>query len=182
MSEKIPSCIRAPPPDPETITSGKLLACGLLDGPRELLADHRPHASHDEAAVGEPQYDADALDESLADDRRLFQAGALLLALDSLGIGPPVIETQRIERLETGEPFLERVGIEQLGDPLARREQEMVAAFRADAEVLLDLFAEERRLASLAAHPDAFRHSLPFGVLVPGVWRSSVPRWHEKAP
>ena len=55
----------------------------------------------------------------------------------------------------------------------------MVVAFGADAEVLLDLLAEESRLATLAAHPDAFGHSLAFGVLVPGVWRSSVPRWHR---
>ena len=51
----------------------KLLAGGLLDAPRQLLADDRAHASHDEAAIGEPQDDSDAFDKALADDGRLVQ-------------------------------------------------------------------------------------------------------------
>ena len=156
------------------------MAC--LDGAGELLADDRSHASHDEAAVGEPEDDSNALDEPLSDDCGLFEAGAGLLALDALGIGPAVIEAQGIERLEARDPLLERIGIEKLGDPLASREQEMVVALRANAEVLLDLLAEQRRLAAVAAHPDAFGHPLSFGVLVPGVWSSSFPPWHETGP
>ena len=52
----------------------QLLAGRLLDGPGQFLADDRAHAPHDEAAVGDPEDDADALDESLADDGRLVQA------------------------------------------------------------------------------------------------------------
>ena len=55
----------------------QVLAGRLLDGPGQLLADDRAHAPHDETAVGEAEDDADALDEPLADDRGLVQAGAL---------------------------------------------------------------------------------------------------------
>jgi len=73
------------------------------------------HAAHDEAAVGEAQDDPDALDESLADDGGLFEPRSFLLGLDPLEIGPAVIESEGVERLKTGKPFLEGVGVEQVG-------------------------------------------------------------------
>src|SRR5262249_39427838 len=113
---------------------------------------------------------------------RFFKARSNLLGLDPIRIGPTVVEAQGIKRLEASEPFLEGVRIEEVGDSLVCREREMMVALGANAEVLLDLFAEESCLATLAAHPAAFGHSFAFGVLVPGVWRSSVARWHLRPP
>ena len=135
----------------------------------QLFADHRAHAAHDEAAVGEAQDDPDALDESLADDGRLVQARSFLLGLDPLGIGPAVVEAQGIERLQTGKPFLEGVGVQEVGDSLRAEERKWWLHSGQTPEVLFDLLAKQGRLASLAAHPDAFGHPLAFGVLVPGV-------------
>ena len=158
----------------------ELLAGRLLDGPGQLLADDRAHAPHDEAAVGDAEDDPDALDEPLADDRRLVQAGPLLLGLDALGVGAAVVEVERVAGPEVGEPLLEGVGVEDLGDPLGGRDREVVVALGADVEVLDDLLAEEGRAAAVAAHPDPFGHPLGLEVAVPGVGRAAALPGHGR--
>ena len=56
-----------------------------------------------------------------------------------------------------------------------------MVAFGADLVVLLDLLAEQRGLAAVAAHEDPLGHAFGFGVPVPGTLR---PRFlgHGKSP
>jgi hypothetical protein len=66
-------------------------------------------------------------------------------------------------------PFFKGVGIENLRDALGGGQREMVLALGTHVEVALDLLAEERGLAAVAPHPDAFGHAFGFEVGAPGV-------------
>ena len=112
----------------------QLLAGRLFDRPGQLLADDRAHAPHDETAVGDAEDDADALDESLADDGRLLQAGALLLGLDPLRVGAAVVEAERIERLQVGDTIPRTCPRRGAGrSARAAETRKVVVALRADA-------------------------------------------------
>ncbi len=76
ISESMPSCMRAPPPEPETIISGSFCCGGPFDRPRELLADDAAHAAHDESRIGHAEGDAAGADHAGAADRGVLQAGA----------------------------------------------------------------------------------------------------------
>ena len=60
ISEKIPSCIRAPPPEPLTMISGSFCSVASSIGPGQLLADDRAHAAHDERRIGDAEGHAPA--------------------------------------------------------------------------------------------------------------------------
>ncbi len=114
--------------------------------------------SHDEVAVRDSEDDPDSLDEPLSDQGSLVQAGPLLLGLDSLGIGTPVIKLQRVGRPEVREPILVSILIQELGDSLDGCHGEMVVALGANLVVLVHLLAKERGAAPIAAQPNSFRY------------------------
>ena len=73
--------------------------------------------------------------------------------------GLPVGELQRIGRLQVGVPFLERALVQHLANPLVRRHVPMVVAFRADAEPLLRILAEDGVLAARTTLPEPLGHA-----------------------
>ena len=80
----------------------------------------------------------------------------------AFGIRLLVAETQRVARADFRVPLLETVLVQELADPRLSRDIKMMAALRADAQLLLHLFAENGGFAAVAANPQPFGYaSLP---------------------
>ncbi len=121
ISDRMPSCIRAPPPEPLTKISGSCSSVASSDGAGQLLADDRAHAAGHEGEVGDAEDDRPAADEALADHGGVGHAGLGLLVDEPLVIRDAVHESERVARLQVGEPLLEAVLVEQLRDAVAGR-------------------------------------------------------------
>ena len=134
ISESMPSCMRAPPPEPETMISGSCSLAWPARRRRELLADDAAHAAHDEGRIGDGKGHAAGADHAGAAEGRVLQPGAVLLIHELLAIGGLVDEFQRVGRLEVGIPLLEGALVEELRDPLPGGDVPVIVAFRADAE------------------------------------------------
>src|SRR5439155_14404569 len=76
-----------------------------------------------------------------------------------LGVRQAVGEVERVPRPDVGEPLLEAVLVEELADPLAGRDGEVVVALRADVAPGLRLLAEDGGLALWTLDPQPFRHA-----------------------
>src|SRR5262249_17520270 len=140
------------------------------DGAGQFLAYHRAHAAGHEGEVGHAEGNRPAADVATTDDGRIGHPRLALLGPQAVGIGETVLETQRVAGVDVGEPLLEAVLVEQLGDAVAGRQVEVVIALRVwtDVEAFLDLLAKDRRLAVGATNPQplrdaAFHRSLPRG-------------------
>ena len=125
ISERMPSCMRAPP-EAETMMTGTRLCDGQLDGARELLAHHRAHAAAQErrtrrrtARPGSPPMRREAGDRppprAPVFCRAAFSAVAVLLG---------VLEAERIARAQARVALLEGAGVGQQRDALARGDAE----------------------------------------------------------
>src|SRR5436190_1971979 len=79
-----------------------------------------------EREIGHADHDGSAADEAPANDGGVAHAGLGLLRHEPLRIGDAVLESQRITGGQIGEPFLETVAVEQLGDPLRGGQVEVI--------------------------------------------------------
>ena len=174
----MPSCIRAPPPEPETITSGSFCRVASSMARVSFSPTTEPMLPMMKPLSVRPKTMRMPLMNPWPTTAASFRPVRSCSAFDALGVGPAVVEPERVAGAEVGIPLLERVGVEELGDPVDGRDREVVVALGADVEVLLDLLAEERGLAAVAPHPDAFGHPLGLEVAVPGVGGSSLSYGH----
>ena len=132
---------------------------GPLGEPGEAFADHASHAAHDERRVGDADGDPAGANHARAGEGGIGKAGPLLFGDEPLGVGPLVAETERVGGPQVGVPLLERAGVEQLLDPLGRRDIPVEAALRTDVEELFGLLAVDRGLAAVAFQPEALGHA-----------------------
>ncbi len=132
-----------------------------LDRTRQLFADDRAHASHDEGRIGDAEDERPTAEITATDDTRFPHAGAGLFLFQSFRIGPLVDKAERILRGEIVEPLFEAVGIEQQADAFLRRDVEMMAALGTAFTVFFDPLAIDGLLAAVAADPQPFGNT-PF--------------------
>ena len=92
------------------------------------------------------------------DDQRIGLAGGLERVLQPLGVLLAVLELQRIDRQHLLADLVAALGIEEGVEPRARADAVVVAALRADVEVLLEVGLVEHRLARRALDPQALGH------------------------
>src|SRR5262249_1577033 len=118
--------------------------------------DDAAHAAGHEGEVGDAEDDGAAAHVAAADDGGVVHAGLGLLGPEALGVGESVVEAERVAGPQVGEPLLEALLVEELGDALAGGQVEVVLALRADVESGLHLLAEDGGLALGAADPQPF--------------------------
>ena len=99
-----------------------------------------------------PPERADAVDDGVR------ERGFLLLVLDPAGIALAVDEMEGIDGLDLVIDDVELAVVEDLEEPLGRRQAEMEAAGRADRQVIEDVLLVEDPLAVVAAGPEIFGH------------------------
>ena len=104
-----------------------------------------------------------------AGDERFGFAGFLAGFFDLGGVGAGGIdEAERIGGADVGIPLFEAAVVQQQGDALARAEAEVVVAFGADVEVVLDLAGVEGLAAGGAFLPQAVELRLVEPLVVDG--------------
>src|SRR5687767_9031116 len=99
-------------------------------------------------------------DKLVTEFRRVLFRSLLLRLGYALDVFARVLELQRVDRQHFRADLEAAVGVEQRVEPRPRREPLVVAAFRADVEVLLEVGAVEHRVAGRAFRPQAFGHGL----------------------
>src|SRR5262249_7091701 len=90
-------------------------------------------------------------------DRGVVHAGLALLGLEAVRVQDPIFEAERVARPQVRVPLLETIFIQQLANPLACRQVEVVFAFGTDVEAALGLLAKDGGLALGAADPQSLR-------------------------
>ena len=140
--------------------SGSCLLRRPLDGAGELLADHRAHAAHDEGGVGHAK--GHAAGRGSCPGRRSAASCSPVRCCSSTirsRIGPLVDEVQAGRPACRSASHSSNVPSSRTWrDPLPGGNVPVVVAFRADAQPLLRLFAENGLLAAGTPHPKPFRH------------------------
>ena len=153
MSERMPSCMRAPPVA-ETMISARRSAIArsieraTFSPTTEPMLPPMKKKSMTVRLTGLPPIGRDAR------ERRVLHAGVALRGLETVGIAHlGVAELERIAGFEIGVALLERVGVDQVAEIGARRNAEVVVAVRAGPEVLLEHGLEQGLAAALALGP-----------------------------
>ena len=100
------------------------------------------------------------LDAALHHDQRVLLRGFVARLLQPLGVAPAVLELEGVDRQHFRADLVAALAVEQVVEPLARRDAVVVGALGADVEVLLEVGAVEHRLARLALAPQPFRDDL----------------------
>src|SRR5581483_393266 len=126
----------------------------------EALADHRAHRPAHEVELECRAHQAERLDRALHHHQRIALGGLLLRLRQALGIAPRILELERIERQHLGADLEAPVGIEQRIEARPCAEALVVAALRADVQVLLEVRAVEHRIAGRALGPQALGDAL----------------------
>ena len=114
----------------------------------------------------------------LSDDHRLAQAGGHLGLGEPLGVGAEIEEAERVVGAQLGRLLDEAVLVDELADPVASVDGEVVAAVRTDAEMLVELV-----VAVVRPTPGAGVRMRPAAVLrrrVPVLDRDVDPFRHPK--
>ena len=105
---------------------------GSLDRTGQFLADHGPHAAHDERRIRDAEGHTPGTNHARPDDGRVAQPGALLLFLQPVAIGLFIGKAQRVERLKN--------------DLLARPEvQDLIASVWGSVRAMMVAAAEDER-------------------------------------
>src|SRR5690606_40002 len=92
-------------------------------------------------------------------DQRVTLAAGLLRGLDAVGIALLVLEAEHVHRAQGGTDLGARALVQERGQPRARADRAVVAALRADLEVLLELRPVQHRSALVAFFPQTLGHA-----------------------
>ena len=146
ISERIPSCMRAPP-ELVTETSGTPRSTARVARARELLADGAAHRAAHEREVHHGELERMPVDRGLPDDHRFAQPGVELRFGETLRVRPQVEELERVVGADVGRLLDERALVGVPRDPPAGRHREVMPAVAADPECGLELVVAEVRAA-----------------------------------
>ena len=139
---------------------GHAVLVGDAHAAHEALADHRAHRAAHELELERGEHERHVLDAALHDDERIGLAGFLERRDQPVRVFPAVLELEAVDRHDVGADLEAAFGIEQLLDPLARVDARVMAALRADVQVLLEVGAVEHRFARRALDPQPLGHRL----------------------
>ena len=120
---------------------------------RDRLADAAAHAAADEGEVHRGEHDRAAADRRGPVERALAGPRLALRLREPLRVRLRVGEAERVERLDLRRELDEAALVEQLLEPLADRQAEVVVALRADAEVALEALVVDEGVAGRALRP-----------------------------
>jgi hypothetical protein len=149
--------MRAPP---EAVTQMNGSFCSNAHAAHEALADHRAHRAAHEVELERRAHHAERLDRALHHDQRIAFRGLLLSFRDAIEVLLLVLELERVDRQHLRADLEAAVGVEQRVEARPRAEALVVAALRADVEVLLQVGGVEHRVAGGALRPQALGHGL----------------------
>ena len=135
MSARIPSCIRAPP-EAETETSGTPASAALSHARTNFSPTTLPIEPPMNAKSMTASRHGCSFDRRAADDHRVAEPGLDLRLGQPLRVRPQVEEAEDVRGAQLLVLLDERPGIDELLDPLARADREVVPALRAHAQAL----------------------------------------------
>ena len=124
------------PPEAVTETSVHAALGRAVAGAGELLADDAAHRAAHEREVHDDELAEVAVDRGAADHRRVAEPRVQLGLDEPLGVRAQVEEAERVVGAQVLGLLDEAVRVGELRDPRAGADREVVAAVRADAEVL----------------------------------------------
>ena len=130
---------------------------GVFGGPGDLLADDRAHRAAHEPEIHHADRDLVAADRAGAPDRRVTHPGRQLGGGQSVGVRLLVDEAERVDRLQARVALRPRALVEEVAEPRLGRQAEVMAAGRADPQVLLELLVEQHRRTGRALGPQVRR-------------------------
>ena len=126
-----------------------------LDRTGEFFPDRGTEAATEEAEIDDAEGHGIAEKRSTSADDPFFKAGLFLVGLNLVSIA---FEAERIDGLEGGIEFVERIGIEQHLHPLLGGQGEVMITFGANAVALLQGDFIDDRATGGTFIPQAFRH------------------------
>ncbi|KAG0937356.1 hypothetical protein G6F31_015607 [Rhizopus arrhizus] len=138
----------------EAYVRGADLDCGF-GSQREALTDHRAHRAAHEGEVERRSHQRTPLEQAAHGDQRVVLAGVLLRDLDALAVFLLVLELEQVGRPQARTDLGGAVGVEQRRQPRARTDRHVMAALRADLQVLFQLRTVQRAAAVAALFPQA---------------------------
>ena len=144
------------PPDADTIISGVRVLGRALDRPRNRLAHHRAHAAADERILHHAGHHGPSHQLAVRVDDGVVQARIRLRLLQPRRIRLQVDELQRIGRGDVPVERLVLVVVEQLRQPGAGVDPEVLVALRTDVHVLFQILLPDDLPAVLTLHPQPF--------------------------
>jgi len=145
---------------------GCLLFDRGIDAAHEALADDRAHRAAHELELEAGGDDRHAVHGAAHHDERIGLAGGLQRVLQPLGVLLAVLELQRIDRQHLLADLVAAFGVEEGVEPRARADAVMMAAFRTDVDVLLEIGLVEHGLARRALDPQPLGHRAAILALV----------------
>ena len=156
MSDRMPSCMRAPP-EVETMIRGLRSASArsaarvIFSPTTEPIEPAMKKNSIAPMTTGMPSSVPDAHDD------RIRRADAVLGVAQPVAVLLAVAELQRVRRAQVRVELDVLLVVEEHPQPLGRRQPEVEAALRADLEVARELLVVEDLAAAVALDPEPFR-------------------------
>ncbi|KAG1538124.1 hypothetical protein G6F50_014721 [Rhizopus delemar] len=114
-----------------------------------------PHRAAHEGEVERRSRQRTPLEQAAHGDQRVVLAGVLLRDLDALAVFLLVLELEQVGRPQARTDLGGAVGVEQRRQPRARTDRHVMAALRADLQVLFQLRTVQRAAAVAALFPQA---------------------------
>ncbi len=156
----MPSCMRAPPEAVNTISGA---SCSTAS--RAAATRPSPTAAPIEPPMNSNAIAADhrlvAADRAVRGDDRVVEMRLVARLAQPVGVALAVAEAQRIGRRLRQLDAVPAALVEGPGQALERGRAHVVAAMRADLEVLLEVACEDHLLAGGALLPEIVRHLAP---------------------
>jgi len=142
-----------------------------LDEPGQLFADDRTHRAAEKIKIHDAQRSAVVADLAEAGHNGVLERGVFLVGVELGFIGRSALEIEDVHAGHARVHFLERAGLDERMNPLARADGEMMVALRADFQVLVQLPVENHRPARRTFRPKTLGH---LAFLVFGLGRAQL--------
>ena len=138
--------------------SGAFFICGAFKHTGNFLADHRSHACAHKPEIHYAEHIFASVQSSLAANHGLVHTGLLFAGAQTLGIRLGVDKFQRVGRVHSGVHFLKRIRIGNQFNSFIGGHCQMVAAMRANVQILFELISIQGAAALFAFDPCPGRH------------------------
>src|SRR6185295_891403 len=130
----------------------------LVDRALEALADHRTHRAAEELEFESTGDDRQRLERAGDRDQRVALTRGLLRGREPVAVPLAVAELERILRRNLGADLFLVALVEETREALASADAHVMAAFRTDIEIALELGAIQHGVTGGALDPQSFRH------------------------